>query len=279
MGQGFRENLRVLRLVSRHDRRALKEEAERNPSGLARWAHATESWMHGEIAAARQSAEMDLQARPDDFDLIRICLDYYIRSRDSAQIYAHAKRLLAAKNPAAALRRFHAVQSIILWPVRLLGHRRRNGFKIAADNCDKWVAWSRDYVAKHSAPLSSTESADAIPFQAGAIAVTARTLARHAWNRMSMDVSVNGTHILTTGALKTVSGSYKQTFVYEGQSHQAVLMWGRRSFRFIPYTLEIDRSFVETSRVYVFNWWGRYWPLAAFAAGLALGALVHWLQN
>lgn len=115
--------LRVLRSIARHDRRALKEEAERNPDGLARWAHATESWMHGEIAAARRSAEIDLQTRPDDFDLIRICLDYHIRARDSAQIYAYANRLLAAKNPAAVLRRIYAAESIVLWPLWLMGYK------------------------------------------------------------------------------------------------------------------------------------------------------------
>lgn len=136
--------LRVIRSVARHDRRALKEEAERNPDGLARWAHATESWMHGEIAAARRSAEIDLQTRPDDFDLIRICLDYHIRARDSAQIYIYAKRLLAARNPAALLRRIYAAESMILWPLWLLGYKGGRGVKKGADNCDRWVAWARD---------------------------------------------------------------------------------------------------------------------------------------
>jgi len=268
--------LRVLRLVSRHDRRALKDEAERNPDGLARWAHATESWMHGEIAAARRSAEIELQARPDDFDLIRICLDYHIRARDSAQIYAYAKRLLAAKNPAALLRLIYAAESTILWPLWLLGYKGGRGLKKGADNCDKWVAWSQDYVAKHSAQITSTESADVIPFAQRAIAVSARTLARHAWMTASIDVSIDRNHILATGALKNIIGSSKQTFILEGKSHDAVLKWGRRSFRSIPYTLEIDGSLVETSRVHVHVWWARYWPLAA---GLAIGALVRVLQR
>lgn len=267
--------LRVIRSVVRHDRRALKEEAERNPDGLARWAHATESWMHGEIAAARRSAEIDLQTRPDDFDLIRICLDYHIRARDSAQIYAYAKRLLAANNPAAVLRCIYAVESVILWPLWFLGYKGGRAVKKGADNCDRWVAWARDYVAKHSAQLTSAESADANPFAHRAIAITARTLARHAWMTASIDVSVAEIHILATGALTSIIGSYKQTFIYEGKSHDAVLKWGRRSFRSIPCTLEIDGSLVKTSRVHVSNWWARYWPLAA---GLALGAVAHVLQ-
>lgn len=268
--------LRVLRSVARHDRRALKEEAERNPDGLALWAHATESWMHGEIAAARRSAEIDLQTRPDDFDLIRICLDYHIRARDSEQIYAYAKRLLAAKNPASLLRRIYAAESIILWPLWLVGYKGGRGVKKGADNCDRWVAWARDYVAKHSAQFTSTESADAILFARRAIAITARTLARHAWMTALVDVSVAGNRILTTGALTNISGSSKQTFAYEGKSHDAVLKWGSRSFRSIPYTLEIDGSLVETSRVHVANWWARYWPLGA---GLAIGALAYVLQR
>lgn len=268
--------LRVIRSVARHDRRALKEEAERNPDGLARWAHATESWMHGEIAAARRSAEIDLQTRPDDFDLIRICLDYHIRARDSAQIHAYAKRLLAATNPAAVLRCIYAVESMILWPLWLLGYKGGRGVKKGADNCDRWVAWARGYVAKHSAQFASTESKDGIPFACPAIAITARTLPRHAWMTAAIDVSVAGNHILTTGALTSIIGSSKQTFIYEGKSHDAVLKWGSRSFSSISYTLEIDGFIVETSRVHVSNWWARYWPLAA---GLAIGALAYVLQR
>lgn len=268
--------LRVFRSVARHDRRALKEEAERNSDSLARWAHATESWKHGEIAEARRSAEIGLQNHPDDFDLIRICLDYHIRARDSAQIYAYAKRLLAAKNPAATLRCIYAVESIILWPLWSLGYKGGRGVKKGAANYDRWVAWARDYVAKHSAQITSTESADTIPFAHRAVAVTARTLARHAWMTTSIEVTVDENHILTTGALTSSIGSSKQAFIYEGKSHDAVLKWGSRSFRSIPYTLEIDGSLVETSRVHVSNWWARYWPLAA---GLAIGALAYVLQR
>lgn len=268
--------LRVIWSVARHDRRALKEEAERNPEGLARWAHATESWMHGEIAAARRSAELELQTRPDDFDLIRICLDYHIRARDSAQIYAYAKRLLTAENPAAALRLIYAAESIVLWPLWLLGYKGGRGIKKGADNCDRWVAWSRDYVSKHSAQFTSTESAGAIPFAHRAIAVTARTLARHAWMTAAIDVSVDGNHILTADALTSMSGSSKRAFIYDGKSHDAVLKWGSRSFCSIPYTLEIDGSLVDTCRVRVSKWWARYWPLAA---GLAIGAVAYVLQR
>lgn len=268
--------LRVLRSIVRHDRRALKEEAERNPDGLARWAHATESWMHGEIAAARRSAEIDLQSRPDDFDLIRICLDYHIRARDSAQIYAYAKRLLVANNPAAMLRCIYAAESMVLWPLWLLGYKGGRGVKKGADNCDRWVAWATDYVVKHSTQFASTESAHAFHFADRAIAITARTLARHAWMTASIDVSLAGTRILTTDALTKTIGSYKKTFIYEGKSHDAVLKWGSRSFRSIPYTLEIDGSVVETSRARVSNWWARYWPLAV---GLAIGAIAYVLQR
>ena len=122
----------------------------------------------------------------------------------------------------------------------------------------------------------STESAATAPFAHRAILVTARTLARHAWMTASIDVSINANRILTTGALTGITGSSKQTFIYEGKSHDAVLKWGRGSFRSIPYDLEIDGSLIETSRVHVFNWWARYWALAA---GLAIGALAYVLQR
>jgi hypothetical protein len=122
----------------------------------------------------------------------------------------------------------------------------------------------------------STENAAAAPFAHRAIAVTAHTLARHAWMTASIDLSIGGNHILTTGALTGKIGSSQHTFIYEGKSHDAVLKWGRRSFRSIPYDLEIDGSLVETSRVHVSNWWARYWSLAA---GLAIGALAYALQR
>lgn len=149
MGLNFRDSLRVLRLVAHHDRRALKHEAERNPDSLARWAHAHKSWIAGEIEAARRSAEVDLQTRPHDFDMLLICLDYHIRARDSAQIYAYAKRLLGAKNPAVSIRRTYAALSILLWPLWLLGYKRGRGLKVAAEKYDGWVDWAQDYVAKH----------------------------------------------------------------------------------------------------------------------------------
>lgn len=149
MGLNFRDSLRILRLVANHDHRALKHEAERNPGSFARWAHAHKSWMAGEIGPARRSAEVDLQTRPHDFDMLLICLDYHIRARDSAEIYAYAKRLLDAKNPAASIRRTYAALSILLWPLWLLGYKGGRGLKVAAEKYDRWVEWAQDYVAKH----------------------------------------------------------------------------------------------------------------------------------
>lgn len=169
MSRKLRDSLRLIRLTAHHDRRALKQEAERTADDLARWAHATESWVHGEIAEAHRSAEVGLQTSPDDFDLIRICLDYHIRARDSVQIYEYAKRLLAAKNPAATLRRLYAVVSLVLWPLWLLGYRKGRSATLA-DNCDNWVAWSRNYVAKHFDQFAAAQSADSIPIVSSAIA-------------------------------------------------------------------------------------------------------------
>jgi len=268
MGGKLRHALRVVRLAARHDRRALKNEAERTADSLARWAHASESWMHGEIAEARRSAEVALQTSPDDFDLIRICLDYHIRARDSVQMYAYA-----AKNPAPTLRRLYAVMSLVLWPLWLLGSKRGRGAKLA-DNCDKWVAWSRNYVAKHFDQFAATLCGDGIPIERSAIAVTARTLRRRAWMMTSIEVSIRGKEILTTAGINGAGGSLKQLFVYGGRSHDAVLIWRARSVRSIPYTLEIDGCTVEISRAQISHWWARYWP---FAATIALAVIWHFL--
>jgi len=144
--------LRALRLFARHDacaRNELKEWAGRNPASLAGWSHAHKSWLAGDIAAARRSAEMVLQTRPHDFDMLLICLDYHIRARDSAQIYAYAKRLFDAKNPAAAIRRAQAALSILLWPLWLLGYKGGRGLKVAAETYDGWVEVAKYHVGKH----------------------------------------------------------------------------------------------------------------------------------
>lgn len=274
MGQNVRDYFRVLRLVARHDRRALRQEAERNPAGLARWAHASESWTYGEISAARQSAEMELQNTPNDFEMLRVCLDYYIRARDSEQIYAYSKRLLAAKNPAVWLRRLSAVESVLLWPISLLGYNGAYRVKVGADNCDRWVAWARAYVTKHFKQFASSQTPGEVPIERDAIAVTARTLSQHAWMVVSIDVSIDGEHILTTGAIKADSGSSKQGFTYGGRSHEAVLIWGKRSPRSVPYTLEIDGCAAEISRARISNWWTQYWVFAATFTVAALWFLL-----
>ena len=147
----LRQKLRALRLFARHDpyaRKELKEWAVRKPASLAGWSYAQKLWLAGEVAAARQSAEVVLQTRPHDFDMLLICLDYHIGARDSVQVDAYAKRLLAAKNPAAAIRRTYAAVSIVLWPLWLMGYKGGRGLKVAAEKYDRWVEWAKYYVAK-----------------------------------------------------------------------------------------------------------------------------------
>lgn len=276
MGQTVRDFFRVIRLTSRCDRRALQREADRNPAGLARWAHASESWWHGEIAAARRSAEIELRNRPDDFHMLRVCLDYYIRARDSAQIYAYSKRLLSAKNPAIWMRRLYAVEGVLLSPIVLLGYKGVYRVKAAADNCDAWVSWARNYVTKHFKQFASSRTPEGVPIKPNVIKVTARTLSEHAWAAALIEVSIDGNLILTTGKLKSGGGSSKKEFIYGGHSYEAVLMWGKPSRRSVPYTLEIDGCVAEISRVHITNRWARYW---VFAATLALAALWHFLSK
>jgi hypothetical protein len=271
MAQGLRKNLRVLRLIARHDLRALKKEAESHPPGMARWAHASESWMHGEIAAARQSAEEELRNQPDDFQMLRICLDYQIRARNSEQIYDYARRLLAARNPAAWLRRTYTAQRILLWPLWLLGDKRAQRIKQGAANCDAWVAWAREYVATHSAQPASGEW----PIDRSAIAVTAGMRWRHAWMAASIEVSLAGIPLFTTGELKGAGGTFRHAFTRGGQSHEAVLSWGKSVLCSVPYTLEVDGYLVETSRLRIAKCWARYWP---FVAALVLAVSWHMLS-
>ena len=147
-GQFFR----VLRLTARRDvaqrRRALARAAESDPAGLAGWALANDLWMRGDISAAYRKAQEVLRGDPTDFGMLLICLDYHIRARDSAQIYVFAERLIAAKNPAHHLRLMHAVESLFLWPLWLLGFRFGSLNK-HANNLDRWVSWARNYLASH----------------------------------------------------------------------------------------------------------------------------------
>lgn len=148
-GQFFR----VLRLTARRDiaqrRRAIARVAESDPAGLAGWALANDLWMRGDISAAYRQAQEVLRGDPTDFGMLLICLDYHIRARDSAQIYVFAERLIAAKNPAHHLRLMHAVESLFLWPLWLLGFRFGRSLNKHADNLDRWVSWARNYLANH----------------------------------------------------------------------------------------------------------------------------------
>jgi len=154
---GWLRNFRVVRLSSRRDKtnrlRALAYEAEVDPTRLAAWAIAGDLWMEGDVAAAFRFAEKALRTTPTDFWLILICLTYYIRARDSTQIYAFAERLVAAKNPAPLLRLIYAGESLFLWPLWLLGSRFGRNVKRHADNLDRWVAWAKTYLASHPRPI------------------------------------------------------------------------------------------------------------------------------
>lgn len=121
--------------------------------GLAAWASALDLWTEGDIAAAFRIAEKALRTTPTDFQLNLICLTYYIRARDSTQIYAFAERLVAAKNPAPQLRLIYAGESLFLWPLRLLGSRFGRNVKKRADSLDRWVAWAKAYLASHPRPI------------------------------------------------------------------------------------------------------------------------------
>jgi hypothetical protein len=149
------EFLRVLQSYLRRDPekrlRALRQETIRNPGCLASWIEPLASWEEGEISAAHRSAQAVLRIAPADFCMLVICLDYQIRARDSAQIYSYAKRLIAARNPAATLRRVYMIQRVLLWPLWLLGFGR--GLKAEADAYDKWAAWASNYVTTHAPPV------------------------------------------------------------------------------------------------------------------------------
>lgn len=154
-GQAFR----VFRLSVRRDaaqrRRALAHEAERDPAGLANWALANDLWMRGDISAAYRLAQEELRAKPTDFQMLLICLDYHIRARDSTQVYAFAERLIAAKNPAHQIRVIHSLLSLFLWPLWLLGFRRARNYNKRVDNLDRWVSWARNYLASHPRPIAA----------------------------------------------------------------------------------------------------------------------------
>jgi hypothetical protein len=151
------QSVRVIRLSTRRNpaerRRALAHEAERDPAGLAGWALAIDLWRRGDISAAYRLAQEVLRARPTDFQMLLICLDYHIRARDSTHVYAFAERLIAARNPAHQMRIVHAVLSLFLWPLWLLGLRSRHNFKNRVDNLDRWVSWAKNYVASHPRPV------------------------------------------------------------------------------------------------------------------------------
>jgi hypothetical protein len=130
--------------------RAMRQLGASNSDGtIAPWMAAIALWEEGEIAEAQRMAESLLQDEPVDFRMLVICLDWSIRSRDPDRILAFAQRLAAAENPSRSLRRTHAVMSVVLWPLWLLGYGR--GLRHEADALDAWDEWARAYVRDHSA--------------------------------------------------------------------------------------------------------------------------------
>ena len=129
----------------------------------------------------------------------------------------------------------------------LLGYKGVYGVKAGADNCDRWVAWAENYVTKHFKQVVSIRDSEGAFIEPSAISVTARTLRKHAWMATSIEVSVGGHQILTTGELKSVEGLSTQEFLCGGESHQVVLTWDKRSLDSIPYTLEIDGCVAKTA--------------------------------
>lgn len=126
--------------------RAMRQHVESDPVGeIAPWVAAIAFWEEGEIEEARRLAESVLEKEPSDFRMLVICLDWSIRIGNPELTLELAKRLVNAKSPSRGLRRFDAVMSVVLWPLRLLG--RRDGLKEDADVMDKWAEWAKAHVA------------------------------------------------------------------------------------------------------------------------------------
>jgi hypothetical protein len=126
---------------------ALGSKALDSTDNMAPYITAILAWESGEVSAAYRLAEECLVNQPDDFRLLLICVDYHLKNRDTAQTKSYAERLLQAKNPARRSRVLYYLFCVILFPLRLMGYGRT--LKNEADVYEEWVAWARDYVAKH----------------------------------------------------------------------------------------------------------------------------------
>ncbi|HWG75435.1 MAG TPA: hypothetical protein VN660_01410 [Steroidobacteraceae bacterium] len=123
------------------------KEAELAPTSLPAWSLAYDLWREGDVAGAHRVAEKVLQASPTDFEMLLICLGYYVRSRDSEKTYSFAERLVAAKSTAHTLLALYDSLWIFLWPLELSGFGRR--LRKRATFCDRWVLWAKNYVSSH----------------------------------------------------------------------------------------------------------------------------------
>ncbi len=161
----WRQFFRVLRLSFGPNaplrRRLLAKEAERAPTGLAAWSLAHDLWREGDVAEAYRLAEKVLQAKPTDFEMLLICLDYHVRARDSTQIYTFAKRLIATKSTAYQMLGLYKALSVFLWPLELLGFGRK--LRRRADHSDRWVLWAKKYLASRPAEIPRREIAETQP--------------------------------------------------------------------------------------------------------------------
>ena len=269
----MRDIFRLLRLVTLRDatarRRGLAQEAQRNPAGLAPNLHAIGLWTDGEVATAYRAAEIGLRSHPKDIEMLTVCLDYSIRSRDSEQVYAYSKRLLAARDALTAMRRSYALLRVLLLPLWLLGAGRRN--KALLDTYDAWITWARNYMMTRYKRAASSDSSDPVLPDPSTVLVTARMISQYTWTTASLEVCVDGGPILRTEGTKGADRAQQAQFAYKGKTLDVSLKWGAKSLRSIPYTLEIGGLIAAASRAPIRNWWTTCWPFTATLAAAVLG--------
>jgi hypothetical protein len=119
---------------------------------------------------------------------------------------------------------------------------------------------------------------EVIKWQNSAVDVQARLIPRFLWSTASIDVSLDGQRILSTGGQMKFTGSHSTTFTHSGSMHTAELSWGTSGLSFsFPYQLRIDDVHVSASRVRIKNW-----PIVLIPAILIAGVLLvisSWLSK
>jgi hypothetical protein len=80
--------------------------------------------------------------------------------------------------------------------------------------------------------------------------------------------------ILRTGGVLKMTGSHRNSFIHNNESHTAEITWGYARGLSLPYQLYLDGQEIVNAKIVPRNWPAAFIPVVAFLVVLIAGAFV-----